>query len=109
MSNGFGKKCLVSAVLMAALAPNVYGGKDAEPRKVKTQVAPVYPELARQINVQGTVRLEVVIGSNGAVKSTKVLGGHPLLIRAAEEAIRKWRYEAGPETTTVIEFRFKPN
>jgi TonB family protein len=103
------KKWLMAAMVAAVLMPFAYGGKDPEPRKVKWQVAPVYPELARQENVQGTVRLEVVIGSNGAVKSTKVLGGHPLLIRAAEEAVKKWRYEAGPESTTVVEFHFHPN
>jgi TonB family protein len=83
------------------------GASAAEPeRKVVSKVQPAYPELAKQINVYGTVKVEVVIAPNGAVKTMRPLGGHPLLIKAATEALRKWRYEPGPETTTIVEFRF---
>jgi len=60
------------------------------------------------LNVSGTVRIEVVIAPNGSVKSLKPLGGHPLLIQSASEALRKWRYAPGPETTTIVEFKFHP-
>ncbi len=76
-------------------------------RKVKTRIAPLYPELAKRMNVAGTVKLEVVIAPNGQVKSTKVVGGHPLLIDPAVEAVKKWRYEPATEETTgtvVIHF-----
>jgi outer membrane biosynthesis protein TonB len=53
--------------------------------------------------------LEIQITPSGEVKTVKALGGHPLLIPAAEDAIRKWRYEPAQETTTtVVEFRFSP-
>jgi TonB family protein len=78
-------------------------------RKLKNRVAPQYPELARRVNAKGTVKIEVVIAPNGTIKSTKVIGGHPLLVNAAEDAVKKWRYEpASEETTTVIEFNFTP-
>lgn len=89
---------------VTTLAPAAHG--EMEGRKVKYRVTPTMPQIARQMNLRGTVRLEVVIAANGSVKSTRALGGHPLLIRAATEAVQKWKYEPGAETTTVIEFRF---
>lgn len=99
-------KCCTALLLAAALLGSARGA-EADERRIKTKVAPAYPELARQMKLVGTVRLEVVVAANGTVKSTKVLGGHPLLIQAADAAIKKWRYEPGPETTIVVEFHFR--
>ena len=78
-------------------------------RKVKQKVNPGYPELARHTNISGTVKLEATISPSGQVKNVKVLGGHPLLAGAAEDALRKWKYEPGSgETTAVVEFHFNP-
>ncbi len=78
-------------------------------RKIKTRVPPVYPELARKMAIVGTVKVELVIDASGAVRSAKPVGGHPLLIPAAVDAAKRWRYEpASSETTTVVEFRFNP-
>ena len=80
-----------------------------EGRKIRSKISPSYPELARRVNANGTVRLEIQIAPNGEVRTVKALGGHPLLIPAAEDAVRKWRYEPATETTTtVVEFRFSP-
>lgn len=79
-------------------------------RKAKTRVAPMYPELAKRMSISGVVKVEVVVAPNGAVKSTKVVGGHPLLVNAAVDAVKKWRFETGSEETTgVVEFKFDPN
>ena len=75
-------------------------------RKLKVKVSPQYPELARKMNVSGSVRLELLVAANGQVKSVKPLGGHPLLIDAAESAVKQWKYEPGPEATEVIEIHF---
>lgn len=97
---------LLAAILGAAMCQASTG---AEPdRKVVNRVKPAYPELARQMNVTGTVKIEVVIAADGSVKSLKPLGGHPLLIQSASEALRKWRFAPGPETTTIVEFQFHP-
>jgi len=77
-------------------------------RKLKSKVSPIYPELARRSNLSGVVRMEVTVAPTGQVKTTKVIGGHPLLAGAAEDAVKKWKYEPGPETTLVIEFKFNP-
>ncbi len=76
-------------------------------RKVLSKVAPVYPDLARRTNVHGVVKLVVVVAPDGKVASTEVVGGNPVLVQAAVEAVRKWRYEAAPQQThRVVELRF---
>lgn len=95
------------AVLGASLLPS-FAGWSGTDRKAVNKVKPAYPQLARQMQVSGTVKIDVVIAANGSVKSLKPLGGHPLLIQAASEALRKWRYAPGPETTTIVEFKVRP-
>jgi protein TonB len=57
------------------------------------KVEPVYPALARQARVSGTVELLGVLGTDGRIHELKVLRGHPLLINAALEAVRQWIFE----------------
>ena len=76
-------------------------------RAVKKQVKPEYPQLARQTGVQGSVKLEVVITAAGQVRSVKAMGGHPLLINAAQEAVKHWVFEtASSESTQEVVVRF---
>lgn len=75
-------------------------------RKIRTKVTPQYPELARKMNVSGAVKLEVMVAQNGQVKSVKPLGGHPLLIDAAENAVKQWKFENGPDETQIVEIKF---
>ena len=56
------------------------------------RVVPVYPPLARQARIQGTVQFTAVIAANGSIESLQLVSGHPLLVRAAYEAVREWRY-----------------
>jgi protein TonB len=56
------------------------------------RVEPLYPPLARQARISGTVRLRAIISADGAVEQLNVLSGHPLLIRAATDAVQQWRY-----------------
>lgn len=79
-------------------------------RRAKSKVQPEYPELARRMNITGTVRVQVVVAANGTVKDAKVVGGHPVLAGAALEAVRKWRFEPAPaESTGVVDFKFEPH
>ena len=55
------------------------------------KVAPVYPPLARQARIQGSVILEVVINKSGDVESMQLISGHPLLAPAAIEAVKQWK------------------
>jgi TonB family protein len=78
-------------------------------RKVKVRVPPEYPELARRLRIAGAVKIQVVVSPAGKVRSTKVVGGHPLLIQAALDAVRRWKFEpANEESSLVVEVKFKP-
>jgi TonB family protein len=97
---------LLIAACATAGAPVAWGQEKIN-RNVKSQVAPLYPDLARRMRITGTVKVKVVIAPNGTVKDASLVGGHPVLANAALDAARKWRYEAGPEETTgVVEFHF---
>ncbi|GAC1632246.1 MAG: hypothetical protein NVS9B14_05230 [Candidatus Acidiferrum sp.] len=81
---------------------------DESKRKIKSKTAPSYPELARRMNVSGKVKIEVIITPDGKVRSTRVIGGHPLLVQSCQDAVKEWKFFPSPEETTqVIEFEFK--
>jgi len=78
-------------------------------RKAKTKVMPAYPDLARRMNITGTVKVLVVVAPNGSLKDTKIVGGNPLLVNAAMDALKKWKFEpADSESTGTVEFKFQP-
>ena len=56
------------------------------------RVQPQYPSLARQARIQGTVLLSAVISRDGKIENLQVLSGHPMLVQAAMDAVRQWRY-----------------
>jgi TonB family protein len=81
---------------------------DAAKRKVKTRVAAEYPQLARHMGVTGKVKVEVTITADGKVSNTKIVGGSPVLVSAAVDAVKKWKFEPGPkDSVEIIEFEFK--
>ncbi len=76
-------------------------------RKLITRVEPEYPETLKRLYIGGVVRVEVEVEPSGVVKSTKLLGGSPILGQSTMKAIKQWRYapSASEETLTVkIEF-----
>jgi TonB family protein len=100
---------LLSIVGVAAGSAPAWGQEQEIARKLKTKVPPAYPELARRMNIAGVVRVQITVDKSGAVKNSKLVGGHPILANAAMDAVRRWRYESGAEETTgVVEFRFDP-
>jgi TonB family protein len=81
---------------------------DDHQRKVQTRLNPQFSDLARKMNLNGKVKIEIVIAPDGHVKSSRAVGGHPLLVQSCLEAIKDWRFEPAPEETTqVVEFEFK--
>jgi len=94
------KFCML--LLMALLAVFAL----ADTRKAVANPDPEYPEIARRMNISGTVRMEIVVAADGSIKSTKVLGGHPLLVDAVQKALKKWKYAPGAESTIQIDFKF---
>jgi periplasmic protein TonB len=56
------------------------------------RVQPIYPPLARQARIQGAVQLRAIISKAGTIEGLTVESGHPMLTRAALDAVRQWRY-----------------
>jgi TonB family protein len=77
------------------------------------RVAPVYPPLARQARVQGTVVLTALLSKTGDVKDVQLISGHPMLAPAAIEAVKQWKYQPyllngeAAEVETTIQVNFK--
>jgi protein TonB len=77
---------------VAPTEPVRVGGVVREPR-VSKLVPPIYPKLARQARVAGTVVLEAIVTADGKVAEIKVISGHPLLVDAAINCVKQWEYE----------------
>jgi protein TonB len=71
--------------------PPVIGGR-LEPAVLIKQTNPAYPELARTARVEGTVILEGTVSIKGNVETLTVVSGHPMLVDAAIDAVRRWKY-----------------
>lgn len=85
-------------------------GLAQEKRSTISTPAPVYPQLARRLNLTGVVKIKAVVNADGTFKEAQVLGGHPLLVDAALGAVKRWKFTASrTETTEVIEFHFQPS
>lgn len=77
-------------------------------RKIVNRSAPVYPELAKRMHIHGVVKIEAIVRPNGTVKSTRVLGGNPVLVDAAQQAVSKWKFETSQaEGTQVVQVSFE--
>jgi periplasmic protein TonB len=57
------------------------------------RVQPMYPPLARQARIQGTVVLQAEISKEGTIQNLRLISGHPMLAPAAIEAVKQWRYK----------------
>jgi len=78
-------------------------------RKIVSRVMPVYPEIAKRMGLTGTVKVVAVVAPDGAVKNVEPVGGGPVLIQAAKDAIVKWKYAPGPaESREEIVLHFAP-
>ena len=96
----------VTLVPVKTLAQDASSGdvKDHVGRKVKISVKPFYPDVARQMHITGTVRLEATVAPDGNVRDTRVIGGSPMLAQEVSFAVKKWKYEEAPkETVEVVE------
>lgn len=68
-------------------------GGNVQQAKLLVKVNPTYPPEAKAARIQGIVKLRAVIGKDGSVENLEVLSGHPLLVPAAIDAVRTWRYQ----------------
>lgn len=72
--------------------PSVHTAAGLQEEKLTHRVAPVYPPLAQQARIQGTVLFAAIIAKDGAVRELRLISGHPLLVAAAENAVKQWQY-----------------
>lgn len=82
---------LASAPAAVPTGPLPVGGKVLPPSRL-TFVQPIYPVIAKNARVQGTVTLEAVIGKDGSVQDVRVTKSIKLLDQSAVDAVRQWRY-----------------
>jgi TonB family protein len=84
--------------------------QDDSARKVVSRVLPTFPPVARKMGIKGSVKVEAVVAPNGTVKSLEVKGGHPLLVQAATDAVRKWKWvPAARESREPVTVKFDPS
>jgi len=68
-------------------------GGQVQAASLLRRVDPVYPQIAKTAHVSGTVVLHAVIAKDGTIQQLEYLSGPPLLMRAAMDAVREWRYK----------------
>ena|SRR5579862_2035733 len=100
---------VLACFILGASATIIAQEQSSALRKLVSSVTPAYPSLARTMRISGIVRVEAVVGSNGTVKTVEILGGNPVLVEAAKEAVIKWKWEpAVHETREPVTLKFEP-
>lgn len=103
-ARSFSHKALFIAMAMVLCSISVF----AESPACKSKDGPVkvaYPELARRMKIAGFVRLELQLTASGSVRESKVIGGNPVLVSAAQQAVRQARFEGTETCIAVFEFK----
>jgi TonB family protein len=67
-------------------------GGNVQSENIIKKIVPLYPPLAKQARIQGTVRFTALIGKDGSVVTLQLESGHPLLVASAQDAVRQWMY-----------------
>jgi protein TonB len=103
---------VVKQAAQPALLKRIRVSEGVQQGKLISGPRPVYPALARQARIEGTVRLEAVISREGAILNLRAVSGHPLLIPAAIAAVQQWVFQPTSlngdpvEVATEIEVHF---
>jgi protein TonB len=96
----------------AVVPQRIRVGGNVQAANLINQVRPVYPPLAKQARISGTVELSAIIGKDGRVQDLKVIKGHPLLVQSALDAVKNWIYRPTllngepVEVSTTIDVNF---
>ncbi|MGH9493676.1 MAG: TonB family protein [Candidatus Sulfotelmatobacter sp.] len=105
----------VSTLVLVACCFSGLGGKAhgqqnvvENGRKLVRRVDPQYPQVAKRMNLRGTVKVVAVVAADGSVKKVEPVGGSPLLVQAAENAVTQWKFVPGAESREIVELHFTP-
>ena len=99
----------------AKVPPRVRIGGNVQDAMVISRKIPEYPAMARTMRIEGKVVFQAVIGTAGTIQQLQLISGHPMLVQAAMDAVRQWRYRptmlnGDPiEVDTVISVSFTLN
>ena len=78
-------------------------------RKLLRKVEPRYPDIAKKMNLGGTVKVIAVVAPDGKVTRVDPVGGSPILVEAAQSAVTQWKFApAGGESKEPVELHFTP-
>ena len=106
------KQLVLILVLVVTGIPGAGGRAQAQQapngRKLVRRVDPQYPQLARNMNLGGTVKVVAVVAPDGSVKRVEPVGGSPILVQAAENAVTQWKFAPGAESRETVELHFTP-
>jgi TonB family protein len=92
----------------AAVLPTPVAAEETPLRKITKKVMPIYSLIAKKARLTGTVKMLALVSPNGTVKSVQILGGNPLFVAAAEDAVKQWKFEVAPkETTEPVALKFE--
>jgi len=103
---------LALLVLMAPVSPSnaQVAQVDRSKRKVVRTSEPDYPMIVKNAHIGGSVRLNVTVLANGDVAKVDILGGNPIFVASAINAVRKWKYApAASQTKEEIQINFTPD
>jgi protein TonB len=92
---------LMQAAALALMVALAMPAVAADARVVKSRIPPVYPAIAQRMRITGVVKLSVTVNAEGNVTDVKMISGNRALSEAADEAVRKWRFEPGEGSATV--------
>lgn len=108
-----GRACVgfvLASLLLSASASPILAQTAPNVRKVVYKVPPKYPRELKQNEIGGIVRLSVSVSPNGSVAKVTPIGGNPVLVDAATQAVKQWKYvPADHPTTTEVQLDFIPS
>jgi len=95
-------------LLLPAVGPRglTEDARDLHPRAVLHRVPPIYPEIARRLNLDGLVMVRAEVAADGHVKSVSIISGNAILGQAAIRAVREWVFAPGAEESVAIGITF---
>ena len=95
-------------LLLLSFSPGFGQENAALARPIVRRVAPAYSPMAQKYHLRGIVKLNVLVGSDGSVKSAEVSGGNPLLGEQARKAVEQWKWQPAPRATKeAVEIKFE--
>lgn len=101
---------LLTSMALSAIPATAQSSEQTSDRRVITRVEPEYPDALKRLYIGGVVRVEVQVAPNGTVKSTKLLGGSPILGQSTMKAIKQWKYApAASDETLTVKLEFDPH